>query len=403
MSSNNSSTNEVSPAEAHEGVPRQPPFSFFAQLPYPYIYGPELPYAPQYNLYHYPQLGYHHFRQAGYVYPFQQADFQSSQSSVPINPQTKHHDHHVTLPNQQQARQNFTINDGMTAEDSPESQLHLKDSKPIHLQPGPYIGDSNDDTSRQPDTGVSFENVYADQDVTEDRPPKKTIPKEYLTRGEKMRLLDLLKQYEDVQRTKGALCSASKTYQQFYEAIFRRSWDTNSKSYSPVTLRPARSSDAYLEIGHCEKDAPSSRSGDGRRGSKALKQTIPIFLTLDLRAGEIDWRYHDKDGNRFKARDVRLHHGLGIEQAKKNVLDHQDQKEMKRICEHNIDQIVHAARRRIVKWAAAGSAAEFGVDDEDRAALEILELPSDRFLERFQEVRVLRDYLVRRPVPSYEV
>ncbi|KAM0555414.1 hypothetical protein ACHAO7_003041 [Fusarium culmorum] len=264
----------------------------------------------------------------------------------------------------------------MTAEDSPESQLHLEDSKPIHLQPGPYIRDSNDDTSRQPDTGVSFENVYADQDVTEDRPPKKTIPKECLTRVEKMRLLDLLKQYED---------------------------DTNSKSYSPVTLRPARSSDAYLEIGHCEKDAPSSRPDDGRRGSKALKQTIPIFLTLDLRAGEIDWRYHDKDGNRFKARDVRLHHGLGIEQAKKNVLDHQDQKEMKRICEHNIDQIVHAARRRIVKWAAAGSAAELGVDDEDRAALEILELPSDRFLERFQEVRVLRDYLVRRPVPSYEV
>ncbi|KAM0393890.1 hypothetical protein ACHAQC_005618 [Fusarium culmorum] len=383
MSSNNSSTNEVSPAEAHEGVPRdpnhchhptprQPPFPSFAQLPYPYIYGPELPYAPQYNPYHYPQLGYHHFRQAGYVYPFQQADFQSSQSSVPINPQTKHHDHHVTLPNQQQARQNVTINDGMTAEDSPESQLHLEDSKPIHLQPGPYIRDSNDDTSRRPDTGVSFENVYADQDVTEDRPPKKTIPKECLTRVEKMRLLDLLKQYEDVQRTK-------------------------------VTLRPARSSDAYLEIGHCEKDAPSSRPDDGRRGSKALKQTIPIFLTLDLRAGEIDWRYHDKDGNRFKARDVRLHHGLGIEQAKKNVLDHQDQKEMKRICEHNIDQIVHAARRRIVKWAAAGSAAELGVDDEDRAALEILELPSDRFLERFQEVRVLRDYLVRRPVPSYEV
>ncbi|UZP42135.1 hypothetical protein NXS19_009951 [Fusarium pseudograminearum] len=377
MSSNNSSAppgpiNEVNLAEAHEGVPqdpnhchrttpRQPPFPYFAQFPYPYTYGPELPYSPQYNPYHHP-LGYHHLRQAGYVCPFQQADFQSSQSSVPINPQTKHHDHHVTLPNQQQARQkNVTINDGMAAQDSPKSQLHLEDSKPIHLQPGPYIRESNGDSSRRSDTGVSFENVYEDEDVTEDRPPKKTIPKECLTRGEKMRLLDLLKQYEDVQRTKGALCSA----------IAKR-------------------------MPH-----PAGRMM-GPEGPKLSSKTIPIFLTLDLRAGEIEWRYHDKDGNRFKARDVRLHHGLGIEQAKKNVLDHQDQKEMKRICEHNIDQIVHAARRRIVKWAAAGSAAELGVDDEDRAALEILELPSERFLERFQEVRVLRDYIVRRPMPSYE-
>jgi hypothetical protein len=75
---------------------------------------------------------------------------------------------------------------------------------------------------------------------------------------------------------------------------------------------------------------------------------------------------------------------------------------MKRICEHNIDQIVHAARRRIVKWAVAGSAAQLGVDDEDRAALEILELPSERFLARFEEACALRDYLVQRPKPSYK-
>ncbi|CEI69661.1 hypothetical protein FVEN_g12187 [Fusarium venenatum] len=381
MSSNTSPVppgppNEVSTAETHEGAPRdssrfhhhtprQSHFPAFAQLPYPYTYGPGSPYAPQYNPYHQPQLGYHHFHQ-------------------------------------QQARQNVTIDDGITAEYSPESQRPPEESKPIHLRSRPCRGKNDDDTSLRPDLGVSFENVEEDKAVAEDRPPNKAIPKESLTRGEKMRLLDLLKQYEDVQRSGGVFRSATKTYQQFYQAIFRRSWDTSSKSCSPVTLRSARSSDACLEIGHYEKDAPSSRSDDECRGSKVLKQTIPIFLTLDLRAGEIDWMYHDKDGNHFKARDVTLHHGLSIEQAKKNVLDYQDQKEMKRICEHNIDQIVHAARRRIVKWARAGSAAQLGVDDEDRAALELLELPSERFLARFEEVRVLRDYLVQRPELSYE-
>ncbi|KAG8669713.1 hypothetical protein FPOAC2_09054 [Fusarium poae] len=400
--------NEVGAAEAHEGAPqssnschhqapRQLHLPAFAQFPYPYAYGPGTPYAPQYNPYHQPQLGYHHFRQAGYIYPFPQPDFQFLRPHLPVPQQATPHDEHGTSPDQQQARQNPTIVDGMTTEHSPEPQRPPEESEPIHLQPGPCPRNSDDDISLRPDLGVSFENVQEDKDVAEDRLPKKVIPKESLTRGEKMRLLDLLKQYEDVQRTRNAFHSATKTYQQFYQAIFRRSWDTNSKSCSPVTLRSARSSDAYLEIGHYEKDAPSSRSDDECRGSKTLKQTIPIFLTLDLGAGEIDWKYHDKDGNSFRARDVTLHHGLNIEQAKKNVLDHQDHKEMKRICEHNIDQIVHAARRRIVKWARAGSAAQLGVDDEDRAALEILELPSERFLARYEEVRVLRDYLVQRP------
>ncbi|KAL6914022.1 hypothetical protein ACHAPO_002472 [Fusarium lateritium] len=418
MSSNTSPVplgppNEASTVEAHEGAPRgssrfhhhtprQPHFPAFTQLPYPYTYGPGSPYAPQYSPYHQPQLGYHHFRQAGYIYPIPQSDFQFPQPYLPVPPQTTPHDEHGTSPDQQQARQNVPIDDGMTAEHSPESQRPPEESKPIRLQSRPCRGKSDDDTSLRPDLGVSFENVEEDKAVAEDRSPKKVIPKESLTRGEKMRLLDLLKQYEGVQRTGGVFRSAAKTYQQFYQAIFRRSWDTSSKSCSPVTLRSARSSDACLEIGHYEKDAPSSRSDDECRGSKVLKQTIPIFLTLDLGAGEIDWMYHDKDGNHFKARDVSLHHGLSTEQAKRNVLDYQDQKEMKRICEHNIDQIVHAARRRIVKWARAGSAAQLGVDDEDRAALELLELPSKRFLARFEEVRVLRDYLVQRPELSYE-
>ncbi|GKT98965.1 hypothetical protein FLAG1_02142 [Fusarium langsethiae] len=421
MSSNTSSVppvppSEVGAAEAPEGAPRngsnncnhknsrQPLLPAFGYLPYTYAWGPDSLYAPQYNPYHQPQLGYHHFRQAGYIYPFPQPDFRFSRPSlpVPVPQQTNPHDEHGTLPDQQQARQNVSVGDGMTAEDSSKSQYPLEDSKSIHLQPGPCAKKSGDNISLQPDPGVSFENVDEDQAVVEDRPPKKVIPRECLTRGEKMRLLDLLKQYEEVQRTRGVFCPATKIYQQFYQAIFRRSWDTNSKSYSPVTLRPVRSSDAYLEIGYYEKDAPSSRSDDGCRGSKALKKTIPIFLTLDLGTGEIDWRYYDKDGSRFKSRDVTLHHGLSIEQAKENVLDYQDQKEMKRICEHNINQIVHAARRRIAKWAAAGSAAQLGVDDEDRATLEILELPSERFLARFEEVRVLRDYLVQRPELSYE-
>ncbi|CAG7565492.1 unnamed protein product [Fusarium equiseti] len=266
----------------------------------------------------------------------------------------------------------------------------------ISIRPESYPEKIVDLVSPQSNLDVSFKDVDEDQEVVDERPPKTVITtKELLTRGEKMRLLDLLKQYQEVMRVYGYSYSAEETYTDFFERVFRRDWNTKWKSVNPLVFRPLRSSDIHLEIGSYEKDAPSSQSEDGRRRSKALKQTIPVFLVLNLEGGEIDWKYHDRDGNRLRPRDVTLHDGLSNLQAKKNTLNHQDYQERKHIYRHNVDLVVQAARRRIVKWAAAGSDAQLGVDKDDRVDLETPQLPSERYIALCKEVLALRDYFIQ--------
>ncbi|KAJ4136168.1 hypothetical protein NW768_003776 [Fusarium equiseti] len=373
---------------------QQPAIPLLSQPAHPIPYWPLWPYMPPSGFYHTHQAGYHAVPQAGY-HP-QQSSFGSPQPPFLVTPQVRSHAQQDTPSDRHRSCQDFAFNkDIATTEHHEESQVPLKRSRSISIRPESYPEKIVDLVSPQSDLDVSFQDVDKDQEVVEERSPKKVITRELLTRGEKMRLLDLLKQYQEVMRVYGYSNSAEETYTEFFEKVFRRDWSTKWKSVNALVFRPLRSSDAHLEIGFYEKDAPSSQLEDGRRRSKALKQTIPVFLALNLEGGEIDWKYHDKDGNRLRARDVTLHGGLSNLQAKKNTLDHQDYQERKHIYKHNVDQVIQAARRRIVKWAAAGSDAQLGVDEEDRVQLETLKLPSERYIALCKEVFVLRDYFIQ--------
>ncbi|RBR22929.1 uncharacterized protein FIESC28_04227 [Fusarium coffeatum] len=368
------------------------PLLLYSAHPFPYW---PWPYIPPSGFYHPHQAGYHAVPQAGYLHP-QQSSFGSPQPSLLATPQVRPHAQQDTPSDWPQSCQGPAFNNDIaTTKDHDESPLPLKRSRSNSMRPESYPEKVVDLVSPQSNLDVSFKDVDKDEEVVEERPPKKVITKDLLTRGEKMRLLDLIKQYQEVERVCGYSNSAEETYTGFFERVFRRDWNTKWKSVNPLVFRPLRSSDAHLKIGSYERDAPSSQSEDGRRRSKALKQTIPVFLALILEGGEIDWKYHDKDGNRLRAREVTLHDGLSNLQAKKNTLDHQDCQERKHIYKHNVDQIVQAARRRIFKWAAAGSDAQLGVDKEDRAKLEKLELPSERYIALCKEVFVLRDYFIQ--------
>ena len=361
---------------------------------HPFPYWP-WPYIPPSGFYHPHQAGYHVVPQAGYLHP-QQSGLGSPQPSLLATPQVRTQAQHCTSSGQRRSHQEFASNDDVATTEHDESQRPLKRSRSISIRPESYPEKIVDLVSPQSNLDVSFRDVDNDQEVVEERPPKKVITKGLLTRGEKMRLLDLVKQYREVKRTDAASDSAEEAYMDFFEKVFRRDWNTKWKSFHPIVFRPLRSSDVHLETGCYEKDVPSSQLEDGCRSSKAPKQTIPVFLTLNLEGDEIDWKYQDKDGNRLRPRDVTLHNGLSSLQAKKNTLDHQDCQERKHIYKHNVDQIVHAARRRIVKWAAAGSYARLGVDKDDRLHLETPQLPSERFVTQCKEVFALRDYFIQR-------
>ncbi|RFN49509.1 hypothetical protein FIE12Z_6205 [Fusarium flagelliforme] len=393
----NNDNEEVPREESRQCSPnfQQPAMPLLPQPPHTFPYWPIWPYMPPSGFYHPHQAGYHVVPQAGYLHP-QQSSFGSPQPPLLVTPQVRPHAQQDIPPDRPHSCQDPAFNNDIaTTEHHDESQLPLKRSRSISIRPESYPEKIVDLVSPQSNLDVSFKDFDNDQEVVEERLPKKVITKELLTRGEKMRLLDLVKQYQEVMRAYGYSNSAEETYTDFFENVFRRDWNTKWKSFNPIVFRPLRSSDVHLEIGYYKKDAPSSQSEDGRRSSKALKQTIPVFLVLNLEGGDIDWKYHDKDGNRLRVRDVTLHSGLNNLQAKKNTLDHQDCQEKKHIYKHNASQIFHAARRRIVKWAAAGSDAQLGVDEEDRASLEVLQLPSERYIAQCKEVFALRDYCIQ--------
>ncbi|KAH7192181.1 uncharacterized protein B0J16DRAFT_394213 [Fusarium flagelliforme] len=394
----NNDNEEVPREESRQFSPnfQQPVFPLPPQPAHPFPYWPVWPYMPPSGFYHPHQAGYHAVPQAGYLHP-QQSSFGSPQPPLLVTPQVRTQVQHGALSSQHRSHQEFALDEDVaTTEHDDESQRPLKRSKSNSIRPESYPEKIVDLVSPQSNLEVSFQDVDRDEGVVDERPPKTVITtKELLTRGEKMRPLDLLKQYQEVMRVYGYSYSAEETYTEFFEKVFRRDWNTKWKSVNPLVFRPLRSSDTHIEIGYQEKDTPPSQSEDGRRRSRALKQTIPVFLALILEGGEINWKYHDKDGNRLRARDVTLHDGLSNLQAKKNALDHQDYQERKHIYKHNVDQIVQAARRRIIKWAAAGSDAQLGVDKDDRVDLETSQLPSERYITLCTEVFALRDYSIQ--------
>ncbi|KAK2939271.1 hypothetical protein FoTM2_002489 [Fusarium oxysporum f. sp. vasinfectum] len=145
---------------------------------------------------------------------------------------------------------------------------------------------------------------------------------------------------------------------------------------------PARSkSDIHIQAGYYSTDASSNQLANGRRSSKARKgNAVPIYLSLDLDAEGINWLYKDN-----------------------NVLTHYDTYEKNRVCGHNLQLIIEAARRRVQKWAIAGSGAnvELGVKCRPPTNLLRLVLASEHFRNQHSKNCAVADLEALRPKSGY--
>ncbi|KAK2677295.1 hypothetical protein RAB80_006035 [Fusarium oxysporum f. sp. vasinfectum] len=228
---------------------------------------------------------------------------------------------------------------------------------------------------------VGFKNLLEDQDVVESRGADECVSEHsQLVIKEKMSLHDLIKLYEYVQRKGDVYLPADDTDKLFWSALFKN-WNSKMPVSESHPL-PARSkSDIHIQAGYYSTDASSNQLANGRRSSKARKgNAVPIYLSLDLDAEGINWLYKDN-----------------------NVLTHYDTYEKNRVCGHNLQLIIEAARRRVQKWAIAGSGAnvELGVKCRPPTNLLRLVLASEHFRNQHSKNCAVADLEALRPKSGY--
>ncbi|KAF5989928.1 hypothetical protein FBULB1_441 [Fusarium bulbicola] len=250
---------------------------------------------------------------------------------------------------------------------------------------------------------VGFKNLLEDQDVVESRAADECVSEHsQLVIKEKMWLHDLIKLYEYVQRKGDVYLPADETYKYFWSTVFK-DWNSKMPVSESDPLPPRGTPDIHYQVGYYSTDASSNQPANGRRSSKARKgNAIPIYLSLDLDADGINWLYKDKTGQRVYKSQVKLLLGLNETQAKQNVLIHYDTYEKNRICGHNLQLIVEAARRRIQKWAIAGAGTPIQLGVECRAPnLLRLILASEHFRNQHLKHCAIADLEALRPKAGY--
>ncbi|KLO91246.1 uncharacterized protein LW93_8490 [Fusarium fujikuroi] len=374
-----------------------------AQHTYGYPSQQAFQYASHAGQQQYPQMGpqfpiqsvFPFHPQFGNPYLSQQNFQQSSQLQAHAHQYAALQDPRGGAPPQPQSTQGMPLN-------TPGSGSSLAMQQP--QQPGLPAQQVAPATSSHPiGHEVGFKNLLEDQDVIESRAADECISEHsQLVIKEKMWLHDLIKLYEYVQRKGDVYLSADETYKNFWITVFKN-WNSKMPVSESDPLPARGKPDIHYQVGYYSTDASSNQPANGRRSSKARKgNAIPIYLSLDLDADGINWLYKDKTGKCVYKSQVKLLVGLSETQAKHNFLTHYDISEKNKVCGHNLQLIVEAARRRIQKWAIAGAGAPIQLGVECRAPnLLRLILASEYFRHQHLKNCAIADLEALRPKAGY--
>ncbi|KAL5602845.1 hypothetical protein FOBRF1_010378 [Fusarium oxysporum] len=384
--------------------PQQPSNPNFAQHTYGYPSQQAFQYPSHAGQQQYPQMGQRFPSQSAFHFNQQFGNPYLSQQNFQQSSQLQAHPHHYAAfqdprdgaPPQHQSTQGMPLN-------------LAGGGNALAMQHPEQLGNPAQQVAPAASTHpicheVGFKNLLEDQDVVESRGADECVSEHsQLVIKEKMSLHDLIKLYEYVQRKGDVYLPADDTYKLFWSALFKN-WNSKMPVSESHPL-PARSkSDIHIQVGYYSTDASSNQLANGRRSSKARKgNAVPIYLSLDLDAEGINWLYKDKNGQRVHRSQVKLLVSLSDTQAKHNVLTHYDTYEKNRVCGHNLQLIIEAARRRVQKWAIAGSGAnvELGVKCRPPTNLLRLVLASEHFRNQHSKNCAVADLEALRPKSGY--
>ncbi|KAF5621569.1 uncharacterized protein FTJAE_11202 [Fusarium tjaetaba] len=371
----------------HQDIMQQSTNPNFVQHTYAYPSQQALQYASHAGQQQYPQMGQQFPTQSAFPFNPQFGNPYLSQQNFQQSSQLQAHPHQYAaiqdpragVPPQPQSTQGVPLN-------TPGGGSSLFMQQP--QQPGLPAQQVAPAASSHPICHeVGFKNLLEDQDVVETRAADECVSgHNQLVIKEKMWLHDLIKLYEYVQRKGDVYLPADETYKHFWIAVFK-DWDSKMPVSESDPLPP--------------RDKPKIHNG--RRSTKVRKgNAIPIYLSLDLDADGITWLYKDKAGQRVLKSQVKLLIGLSEAQAKHNFLTHFDISEKNKVCSHNLQLIVEAARRRIQKWAIAGAGAPIQLGVECRAPnLLRLVLASEHFRHQHMKNCAIADLEALRPKAGY--
>ncbi|KAI8721789.1 hypothetical protein NCS52_00321400 [Fusarium sp. LHS14.1] len=233
---------------------------------------------------------------------------------------------------------------------------------------------------------------YQDTDVFGSRSPNTTISKPSdLTHDEKLLLKDLFLEYVHMPGQDSRASLSPEFYKEFFAEIFKY-WVSSHRVNTRPVLQPRTVEQTRIRIDDswAESEPPATtESGTMVHPRVARKRKLfeGIFLTMEFNSVEetFTWTWQNDEGKDtpFSAL-CRLPRGVTKNDVILMAIENYDSFERKRITSYNRDQIINAARRRIHKWARAGSSHDDTIDEADeigqRCILPLV-LASDAYLK----------------------
>ncbi|KAI8721794.1 hypothetical protein NCS52_00321900 [Fusarium sp. LHS14.1] len=213
-----------------------------------------------------------------------------------------------------------------------------------------------------------FDAISSDTHVTQNRAPNTPIRRPYdLTKHEKLRLVDLVERYRSMRDpAEDEEADIFDLWDQFMREIFKR-WSSNRAVPSLGRFPDCKFDDANIQVGVLKENHLESGAG-GQPGphlpiSEARVAGAPVFLEVTLsleteQRGLLDVNCQFINPQECQNNMTRM-------QARYLAVENYDANEADRIINWNKKVVVNAARRRIVRWAAAGSQPEMIIHRDD--------------------------------------
>ncbi|KAI7766151.1 hypothetical protein LZL87_001264 [Fusarium oxysporum] len=206
------------------------------------------------------------------------------------------------------------------------------------------------------------EDIISDNKVSSFRAPNAVLRNHrMLTKEDKLALSQHAQEYASVlvhQRDQTS-ASSKKLLKKFYAEIFLH-WSTSPKR-NPNPSYTHRD-DLQTLVGSIKKTC-----SNGAVNSAARKRGEPVYSLLCVKehAESIDWTWLDGNGRGVGLELIEFEPGLTVTQAKINAIHNYDNHERRRISSFNIQRIICATRRILVKWAAGGSKSPLKIEPGD--------------------------------------
>ncbi|KAL2690082.1 hypothetical protein Neosp_004150 [[Neocosmospora] mangrovei] len=196
-----------------------------------------------------------------------------------------------------------------------------------------------------------------------------------LTRDEKLLLKGLFLEYVDMPGQDSHKSFSPELYKEFFGEIFKY-WVSSHRVNNRPILQDQTPEQTYIVIDaswaeskpQATTEGPCDRAPVPRSRKRRICESISLTMKFNATEETFTWTWEDDQGEimNFSRLQRWLPQGVTKNDAILMAIENYDSFERKRITSFNREQIINAARRRIHKWARAGSSHDDTIDSSDK-------------------------------------